>query len=122
MAPELPFLAGAEIIPTLPGLPLFIAGELPPPPPPASAPAPVEGVAVIPLPGRDGAAGPVFIHQQAQAAAVWIVNHNLGLRPVHIAVQDPTGQGLEGYGVEHVSNFQTRLSFSPPAVGEARIT
>lgn len=122
MAAELMFVAGAEVIPALPGLPLFVAGELPPPPPPASAPAPVEGVALIPLPGRDGSAAAVFIHQQPQAAAVWIVNHNLGLRPVYVAVQDLAGRGLEGYGVEHVSLSQTRLTFSPPIAGEARIS
>lgn len=116
---------------------------------PGQAPAPylpvqpgiqiIEGVAYISVPGEKGDPGEVsgtipweqvigrpligaYTFTQATAAAVWTVNHNLDTPPVHISVQDLTGSGLDGYGVQHVTRFQTRLTFSPPVAGMARFS
>jgi hypothetical protein len=63
-----------------------------------------------------------YLHIQPTAAAVWVINHNLDTPPLHVSVQDLAGSGLDGYDVDHPSRFQTRLTFSPPAAGSARLS
>lgn len=57
MTPLACIVCGTEGIPPPPGLPRIVCGVLPPPPAPASAAPPVEGVALVPLPGPPGENG-----------------------------------------------------------------
>lgn len=66
--------------------------------------------------GTPGANG--FTHSQSSPATEWIVNHNLGFKPV-VEVID-TG-GIPGLAdIVHISINQLRIYFAAPLAGEAR--
>lgn len=54
------------------------------------------------------------------AAAVWIVNHNLG-RPVLVSVTGAAGQEIDAE-VRHVSTTQLRVYFDAPTAGSVLVT
>jgi hypothetical protein len=67
------------------------------------------------LPGQPG--GGRYVHTQSSAAATWIVNHGLGLRP---AVQVTTVGGVTMLAeVVHVDANQLHIVFAQPMAGQA---
>jgi hypothetical protein len=68
------------------------------------------------LPGTSG--GLKFIHPQASESAEWIVNHNLGEKPI-AEVRTASGAVVDA-DVLHVSNNQLRVYFSSAMAGEVR--
>jgi hypothetical protein len=74
---------------------------------------------VIEVEGPQGPAGAPggmpYEHIQAPESTTWIVNHNLGHRPV-VAVLDIGGAEIEA-DVRHMSLNQCRVYLSVPAVG-----
>lgn len=88
----------------------------------AAPPRPAETAlaAIIGPPGQDASSGAFsHRHDQADAAAEWIVNHNLGRQPAAIAVLSPGGR-LVGADVLHMSANQFRVYFTTPQAGTAR--
>lgn len=69
--------------------------------------------------GPPGAGG-AYVHTQAIAAAVWVVNHNLGFRPA-VAVLSPGGLEVIA-DIVHITTNQTEIRFNSPASGTARFT
>ena len=55
---------------------------------------------------------------QAQAAAVWIINHNLGFSPV-VQTFSTGGEEIEG-AVIHLTPNTTQVTFAAPIAGTAR--
>ncbi|MEI9964364.1 MAG: hypothetical protein WDM92_06330 [Caulobacteraceae bacterium] len=78
------------------------------------------GVALDGPPGPPGTGGGVadFIFTQAFPATPWVVNHNLGRKPL-VAVLDVGGNEVEA-AVQHISVNQLRVSFAAPQAGSAR--
>ncbi|MFH1493735.1 MAG: collagen-like protein [Pseudomonadota bacterium] len=79
-------------------------------------------------PGPTGAAGPIgppgangggYVHSQSSAEVLWIINHNLGVRPA-ISVTDTGGSELDAE-VLHVSMNQCHIMFNAPTAGLARV-
>jgi hypothetical protein len=67
------------------------------------------------LPGPPG--GIRYVHTQSSAAATWIVNHGLGVRP---AVQVLTTGGMAMLAeIVHVDNNQLQILFAQPMAGQA---
>lgn len=67
------------------------------------------------LPGPPG--GIRYVHTQASAAATWIVNHGLGVRP---AVQVLTTGGVAMLAeIVHVDDNQLHILFAQPTAGQA---
>lgn len=64
--------------------------------------------------------GPHHVHEQLAPAAEWVINHNLGLRPV-IAVHGPGGASMLA-AIVHVSDNQARVYFDAPVSGYAVCT
>ena len=93
------------------------------------SPPPAVGVVVTPgqgpagPPGPTGATGPAgaggarYVHTQSGAATPWIVNHNLGVRPV-IDIVDAGGSQVLAE-ILHVSANQANVYFAIPATGQA---
>lgn len=69
------------------------------------------------LPYRFESASSGFTHTQAVAASTWVVNHNLGRRPV-VEVFSPGWVQVEA-AVVHTSVNQTQISFNTPQAGQA---
>lgn len=76
--------------------------------------------------GAQGPAGPAgpqgepaqnFVYEQAVAAAVWTINHNLSRYP-QVTVVDSAGTTVEG-GVEYNSLDTITITFSAPFAGRA---
>jgi hypothetical protein len=67
--------------------------------------------------GVEGLGG--FVHTQASGSAAWIINHNLGRRPL-ISVLSPGGVEVEAE-VVHVSINQAQVLFATPTTGSARL-
>lgn len=67
----------------------------------------------------DGAGGTRY-SEAFEAAAVWIVNHNLG-RHVIVSVTGAAGQEIEAE-VRHVSTTQLRVYFDAPTAGSVLVT
>jgi hypothetical protein len=67
-------------------------------------------------PGTSG--GLKFIHTQSSASDEWIVNHNLGERPM-VEVRSAGGQVIDAE-VLHVSDNQLRVYFSTAFSGQVR--
>lgn len=74
---------------------------------------------VGPIIVRPGGEGVSYRHVQTTPSDEWIINHNLGYKPVH-SVIDALGRGMLS-GFQHLSNNQLRLFFSTPQAGEARL-
>lgn len=74
----------------------------------------------IPGPGAgiEQQPAPSFNWNQATASNTWIINHNLGFKPV-VQVFNPAGEQIEGL-VIHLSNNQTGIYFVTPQTGYAR--
>lgn len=66
------------------------------------------------------AGGEVHVHEQAAAAAEWIIDHDLGARPTIVSVMDSAGTVVQG-GVVNPSVNRTILSFTAPFSGTARL-
>lgn len=86
------------------------------------APPPVCEVIVTPGQGPAGPPGTAggaarYIYTQASAATPWIVNHNLGVRPV-IDIVDAGGSQVLAE-IIHISNNQAKVYFASPATGQA---
>lgn len=62
-----------------------------------------------------------FRYIQPTAAAVWVVNHNLGYYPGGILVQDSSFNTVEG-DIEYIDLNTVRLTFTAPFAGEAYIS
>jgi len=71
-------------------------------------------------PGVPGTPGAGYVHSQASAAVEWTVNHNLGVRP-GVSVVDTGGAELDAE-VVHMNMNQTKLFFTLPTAGFARLT
>lgn len=81
-------------------------------------------------PGPQGAAGPQgpagalggqYTHNQAVAAAIWTITHNLGFKPGGIKVFDTAGTQVEG-DIEHLDVNTVRLTFSSGFSGTAYLS
>jgi len=70
-------------------------------------------------PGAPGT-GSGFLHTQSVASASWIVNHNLGYRPL-VTVYSPGGEIVIAQGT-HASVNQYIVSFNSPQTGFTRCT
>ena len=71
-------------------------------------------------PGTSGAAFSGYDHEQASAATVWTVNHNLGFRP-DVATYRLGGTEMKG-AVQHLSLNTVRITFNSPVAGYARVS
>jgi len=60
-------------------------------------------------------AAPPYSYTQVSPSSLWIVNHNLGYRPV-IEILSDGGLVVEA-GVAHISVNQTQISFNTPQTG-----
>jgi len=80
------------------------------------------GVSVaIGFTGSSGAgAVAAYVHQQTTSAAVWTINHNLGVRP-SVEVFDSGSQQVEA-DVSHPNVNTTSIMFAVPITGYARLT
>ena len=67
-----------------------------------------------------GTASTVYTHAQVVAAAIWTINHNLGLRPA-VSILDSGGNEVEA-DVVHTSANQLLIRFAIPISGLARLT
>lgn len=78
----------------------------------------------IPATPAVGAGGAVTVeHTQATPASVWIVNHNLGVRPAAVAVfSSDFGITYDEYAVQHLSADTLRISMDTPTAGKALIS
>lgn len=62
--------------------------------------------------------GSAFIHQQPSPEVEWIINHNLGVKPM---VEVRNAGGAVGIAeIIHFSANQLRIYFTVPTAGEAR--
>lgn len=61
-----------------------------------------------------------YLHTQSEPAEVWTINHNLGFYPA-VEVYDAHMDSIEGF-VEQLSLNQTRITFSVPMAGFARLS
>lgn len=68
--------------------------------------------------GPPGASGAGFTHTQVSAATEWIVNHNLGFKPVVEVINSGGVPGIPD--VIHMTANQLRVYFAVPTAGEAR--
>jgi hypothetical protein len=66
-------------------------------------------MAEVGLQGATGPPGVAYMHTQSTPSELWIINHNLGFRPI-IQVFDSYGFQVMP-GVFHYSDNQLRLSF-----------
>lgn len=73
--------------------------------------------------GLPGAAGPPnvgYVFDQPSAAALWVINHNLGFRP-SLALFTTGGLAMSAE-VLHTSINQVTVTFVLPTAGFARLT
>ena len=74
-------------------------------------------VIIVPLAEGGGASGPAYIHTQAVASDLWIINHNLGYRPDFTLY---TVGGVQFFaGIDHPTLNQTRVTLGAALAGEA---
>lgn len=71
-------------------------------------------------PGGPGGPGGSYVHTQIVAAYNWIVNHNLGVRPI-VEVRGNTGDVVSAL-ITHLSYDTTMIQFTTPFVGTAYFT
>lgn len=69
--------------------------------------------------GPPGASGGVYLHEQASASDLWVMNHNLGHRPI-IELFTIGGLGMDG-SIVHINNNQAQVLFSSPIAGYATL-
>jgi hypothetical protein len=68
--------------------------------------------------GLPGAGGSAFTHNQSTPSNEWVVNHNLGVKPV-AAVLDSGGNEVVAQ-ILHMSDNQLRVYFATNQVGQVR--
>jgi hypothetical protein len=66
------------------------------------------------------ASGVAYTHQQFVPAALWTINHNLGIWPA-VAIFDTGGHEVEA-DIAHQSSNQLLIRFAIPIAGLARLT
>jgi hypothetical protein len=71
-------------------------------------------------PGPQGPASAFYVHTQSVASDTWLINHNLGFRPI-VNVFDSGSQEVEAH-VSHPSVTTTIIVFAIPIAGFARLT
>lgn len=93
----------------------------PPLPTVTTAPPGPENVRVLPVAGPPGpAGGSNFRFDQAIPAAVWTIEHNLGRRPVSVALfSDDFAQEYGEFAVQHLDLNSLRISMETPTAGVA---
>lgn len=62
---------------------------------------------------------PTYTHQQSSPDSVWVINHNLGIKPL-IQVYNTGSQLITG-NIVHISNQQTIAYFSTSVAGYAKL-
>ncbi len=77
------------------------------------------GVIVSPAPGPGAGAGAT--HQQDEPADVWIVDHNLGRRPVAWTLYDSDDHLRDEYLVEHPTVNRAVVRMDVPTAGTIRM-
>jgi len=70
--------------------------------------------------GSGSSSGVAYTHLQTVAAALWTINHNLGMRPA-VTILDSGGNEVEA-DVVHTSPNQLVIRFAIPVAGLARLT
>ena len=70
--------------------------------------------------GAPSGSGTSFIHLQWSPAAVWTINHNLGVRPA-VTILDVGGNEVQA-DVTHMSANQLLIRFALALAGVARLT
>lgn len=70
--------------------------------------------------GGGGTAGTAYTHTQVVAAAIWTINHNLGIRP-SVSILDSGGNEVEA-DIVHTSANQLLIRFAIAISGLARLT
>ena len=68
--------------------------------------------------GPAGASSGAVVHNQTAPSVEWIVNHNLGYRPM-FTLMDAAGNEFDAH-VLHVSNNQLRVYLASPQTGSVR--
>lgn len=69
------------------------------------------------LPGEPALSG-AYLYTQTTSATPWIINHNLGFKPI-FSVYSVGGVEVVA-NVIHISDNQTQIIFTTPAAGFAR--
>jgi hypothetical protein len=69
--------------------------------------------------GPQGPAGVGFLFTQASPSTTWLINHNLGFKPV-VQMFDAGSQEIEGL-ISHPSLNTTSILFAVPIAGFARL-
>ncbi len=70
--------------------------------------------------GPSGAAVSSFVHDQLAPSDVWVVNHDLGMKP-NVTVQDSAGTTVFGR-ITYTSEDQLVLTFSAAFAGRAYLS
>jgi hypothetical protein len=77
-------------------------------------------------PGPAGLQGPPgvpggsrFNYEQATPAAVWVIEHNLGYKPLFATVIVAQVDVTDGVEIFHIDDNNLTISFSQPVAGEA---
>lgn len=65
--------------------------------------------------------GATYTHTQLGNSAVWTINHNLGLKPAVVSVQDSAGTEIIG-DVTYPDLNTTVITFSTPEAGKVDLT
>ncbi len=80
--------------------------------------------AYVPATPSVGTGGAVTIeHTQGTPATVWVVNHNLGVRPAAVEVfSSDFGIQYAEFAVQHLSTDTLRISMDTPTAGKALIS
>jgi hypothetical protein len=82
-----------------------------------------EGIVVTVItPGAQGPQGPAgagFLFTQGSPSTTWLINHNLGFKPV-VQMFDAGSQEIEGL-ISHPSLNTTSILFAVPIAGFARL-
>lgn len=69
------------------------------------------------LPGAAG--GSVYVHEQTEPSATWVINHNVG-RKVAVVLYDEDGNVVQS-DIEHGSVNQATVTWSSPIAGSALV-
>ena len=69
--------------------------------------------------GRDGGS---FTHIQSSASLVWLINHNLNIRPVNIVVTDDNYNVIFPESIQYIDSNYVKVIFTSAQAGYAAIT
>jgi hypothetical protein len=84
-----------------------------------SEPAPPPIAITVGIQGPPGIGSPLYLHEQAAADLLWVINHNLGHRPI-IELFTTGGLGMDG-SIVHINSNQTQVQFASPIAGYATL-